>query len=230
MSHREPNPPRNSPSFDPERTNTTSTPNHQDDNKWPVPISTNTAMSDTISDSDTDQLFTPEPPEVEMSTVWPPSADANGSIADHVSDPDPPEADIDTVTPIEPLISAIFTASTIAIATIISSKFYIAPRPLAMDESSGMIACGILKELVREARKDKATAFDDCVKTQKKLEKARVSLADNTRAALRKRPQLLRTVDKLEHEFKEAKRALFEQRCRLRAWNERLDRINLLDE
>jgi pyruvate-formate lyase-activating enzyme len=60
------------------------------------------------------------------------------------------------------------------------------------------------------------------------LKKARASLAAKHHTA-EKELELLKTVDKLEVDVKQAKKALFEQFCRRRAWGERLDRVNLLD-
>jgi hypothetical protein len=220
---------RSSPaSCGPERNSTNSAPGYQAADNEDLSAAADVSMPDFFESSGTTEFFTPESSKLKMRAVWHLPADASDPTNDHVPEPDPPEADIDTVNVIDPT-STIFIATTIIIASIVSSKFYITPRPPAVDESSGMIARIIIQEIIRNVDKDVAVVKANRQKVQNRLKKARASLAAKHHTA-EKELKLLKTIDKLEFDVKQTKKALFEQFCRRRAWGERLDRVNLLDE
>ncbi|KAM0231985.1 hypothetical protein ACHAP5_010878 [Fusarium lateritium] len=165
--------------FGPEPNNMNSAPGFQPDNNDDILHPSHVSMSDLSHSSGTSDLYTPDS---KMSADWPLPVGTRFHINDHSSHPDPPEADLDTNNVIDPT-STTFIATAIVMAIIILGRFYLARRPAAVDEASGMIARSIIEGMIQNVDRDVAVAKANCRKTQSKLKKARASLAAKRQTA-----------------------------------------------
>ncbi|CAJ0549896.1 Ff.00g064910.m01.CDS01 [Fusarium sp. VM40] len=151
------------------------------------------------------------------------------SLTDQVTAPDPPEVHIDTVFPDT---STGFVAGVILGAAAIASNFYLTPRPPANDPCTGMIAHVVIEQFLDKIGQDVAAAVRHCTRIEEELKDARDALDPHGEVSqyvdLRDSRDRAHIV-KLEAKLKTAKKALYDQRCRFRAWAERRDRLQLLD-